>query len=128
VHDRAIVLLGHGSPAAAWSRPLLALQRAIVAREHRVRVRVAFLAPASPTLPEVVGALVSAGYRDVLVAPVFLSAGGRHLQHDVPAQVTALRQAWPCCQIALAEALGEDADVLAAMAGAVLRFHVRAST
>jgi sirohydrochlorin cobaltochelatase len=78
-------------------------------------VSLAFLELMSPRLPELVRQLVQDGCLDVTVVPVFLGQGG-HVLRDLPVIVDQLRSAHPGLTLKVAEAAGENAQVLNAIA------------
>ena len=73
----------------------------------------------TPTLPDAVAALVSAGAREVTVWPMFLGTG-RHAREDLPLLMDELRAAHPAVHFTLHAAIAEHPDVLQAMALAAL--------
>ena len=73
----------------------------------------------TPTLPDAVAALVSAGAREVTVWPMFLGTG-RHAREDLPLLMDGLRAAHPAVDFTLHAAIAEHPDVLQAMALAAL--------
>ena len=79
-----------------------------------VPVSLAFLELMEPRLPAHVAELAAQGVTKVTIVPVFLGQGG-HLQRDLPLLVDQLRADHPHLAISVAGAVGEDADVLAAM-------------
>jgi len=88
------------------------------------RVELAFLEFVEPTLEALVESLLAqdsgvAG-RPVLIVPVFLSGGG-HVAGDLPGLVETLRGRFPGVRFETTGALGEDPQVLSAMAAAVAR-------
>ncbi|MDR1887867.1 MAG: CbiX/SirB N-terminal domain-containing protein, partial [Zoogloeaceae bacterium] len=91
----------------------------VLARAPGVEVELAFLEFMTPTLEDAVAALAAAGKPRIRVLPVFLARGG-HVKRDLPARLDALRLAWPRCDLGLAEAVGEDAGVIAAIAACAL--------
>jgi sirohydrochlorin cobaltochelatase len=69
----------------------------------------------TPSLPDEVEALVARGVRDITVVPIFLGQGG-HLLRDLPQLLERLRAAHPEVRFTSVPAVGEDPNVLAAMA------------
>jgi sirohydrochlorin cobaltochelatase len=78
-------------------------------------VHLAFLELMSPRLPEVVEQLVAEGCEAITVVPIFLGQGG-HVLRDLPLMVEQLHGAHPQLSLRVAEAVGENADVLDAIA------------
>lgn len=118
INKRALVLFAHGARAASWAAPFERLRALIEAQtavqQPGTEVALAFLELMEPRLPEVVSGLVARGVLDVTVVPVFLGQGG-HLLRDLPQLADALRAAHPELRLQVAGAVGEDANVLAAM-------------
>jgi sirohydrochlorin cobaltochelatase len=118
----AAILLAHGSPDPRWSASAERVRLALAARRPSLTVALAFLPPSRPDLTTAVGALVRAGHTHVVVLPLFLSSGGKHLRADVPALLTELRAAHPSATLAIAsEALGETDEAIEAFAAAADR-------
>src|SRR5262245_19966128 len=112
---QGIVLFGHGSRNAEWAVPFHEIRREIRSRQPQIEVELAFLELMGPSLPEAIASLAAAGVSDVTVVPVFISAGN-HVREDLPrlaAEATASR---PGVRVRIAPALGEAAEVIAAMA------------
>ena len=113
--DRALILFAHGARDPRWAEPFQRLQRLIQAQLSGVVVELAFLELMTPPLPTLVEQLLQNGCRNVTVVPVFLGQGG-HVARDLPLIADGLRQRFPELNLRVAGAVGEDADVLAAMA------------
>ena len=113
--SRALILFAHGARDPRWAEPFIRLQRLIAAQLPEVEVALAFLESMQPQLPELVEQLVQGGCRDVTVVPVFLGQGG-HVARDLPLLADGLRNKHLDLTLRVAGAVGEDADVLAAMA------------
>lgn len=115
----AIVLLAHGSPDPDWMRPVT---------EVAARMRVSAPCPVftatlehGAQLGDVVSLLAADGVRSVVVVPLFLSPGGRHIKRDVPALVASVQSEHPSVALRLSPgAIGMDEPVLAALADAAL--------
>ncbi len=80
----------------------------------------AFLELMQPLLPECAAALHADGVRELRVVPVFLGSGG-HLKTDLPRMVDELRARYPDLAIAVDPPIGEQPDVIAAIASAIAR-------
>ena len=114
------MLLAHGSPDPDWMLPV---------EQTAARVRAQASCPVHTAtlehgagLGELVTALAAVGARDVVVVPLFLSPGGRHIKRDVPALVAAVQAEHPALALRLSPgAIGMDEPVLAALATAALR-------
>ena len=120
MHKQALILFAHGARDPAWAAPFQRLQALLQEQRPALTVTLAFLELMTPTLPTCVAQLVSDGIEEITVVPVFLGQGG-HVQRDLPLLVEALRQAYPSLQLQVAAPVGEDADVLNAMAQYCLR-------
>lgn len=113
--QRALILFAHGARDPKWAEPFQRLQQLVQAQSPDVAVSLAFLELMTPRLPELVEQLVHGGCRDVTVVPVFFGQGG-HVLRDLPAMVEQLRNTHAGLDIRAAAAVGEDADVLNAIA------------
>jgi sirohydrochlorin cobaltochelatase len=117
---RALILFAHGARDPAWMAPFLRLQTLLQTQQPGLTVRLAFLELMTPDLPQCVAQLLPAGIDDITVVPVFLGQGG-HVQRDLPQLIATLRLAYPDLRLQAAAPVGEDADVLNAMAQYCLR-------
>lgn len=117
---KGLVLFAHGARDPRWAAPFEAVAEALRAARPGLPVRLAYLEFMAPTLAEAGAALAAAGCTRVVVLPMFLGAGG-HVRQDLPRQLEALRGAHPALGFELAGAIGEQPEVLAAMAAAALR-------
>ncbi len=111
----ALVLFAHGARAASWAVPFQRLRELTAQQRPDCKVTLAFLELMTPTLPDEVAALVVDGVRDITVVPVFLGQGG-HLLRDLPQLMDGLRATYPEVRFSTVPAVGENPDVLAAMA------------
>lgn len=114
-NQRALVLFAHGARDPRWAQPFQRLQQLIARQMPNLTVSLAFLELMEPRLPDLVGQLVQDGCLDVTVVPVFLGQGG-HVLRDLPVIVDQLRSAHPGLTLKVAEAVGENAQVLNAIA------------
>ncbi|MGE5651148.1 sirohydrochlorin chelatase [Noviherbaspirillum sp. UKPF54] len=112
---RALVLFAHGARDPRWAEPFQQLQQIIQAQAPDLSVSLAFLDLMAPRLPELVEQLVRDGCGDVTVVPVFFGQGG-HVLRDLPLMMEQLRQAYPGLTLKTAQAVGEDEQVLGAIA------------
>lgn len=106
-----IILLAHGSPDPLWKEPFESLYQQVSQVYGDDNVSLAYMELTSPSLEDVVAQL-SEGSRKVAVLPLFLAVG-RHLRHDVPAQIEALQR--EKLQIELLPPIGDDSLVKKAM-------------
>jgi len=118
--SEAIVLFAHGSRDPEWAGPFRALKALVEARRPGARVELAFLEQMRPTLDEAIDAAVAGRAQRVLVVPLFLAPGG-HTKRDVPVLVAAARTRHPAVEIRATSSIGEEADVLAALADWIAR-------
>lgn len=110
-----VVLFAHGSRDPRWAEPFERLRDKLIAQRPDVGVRLAFLELMTPNLADAVADLVSQGFRDITVVPVFLGQGG-HVRRDLPVLADACRSAHPGITLRLSAAVGEDDAVLQALA------------
>jgi sirohydrochlorin cobaltochelatase len=120
IRKRALILFAHGAREAAWATPFLRLQALLQAQQPDLTVKLAFLELMTPDLPQCIAQLLPEGIDDVTVVPVFLGQGG-HVQRDLPALIAALSEAHPDLRLRVAAPVGENDDVLTAMAQYCLR-------
>lgn len=116
----AIVLFAHGARDPRWAEPFAAVAAAV--RESAgadTEVALAFLELMAPTLGERCASLAAKGVRRIDIVPLFLGMGG-HLREDLPLLVDAVRAGHPQLDVRLHPAVGERADVIAALARAAL--------
>lgn len=111
----ALILFAHGARSQSWAAPFERLRDLTQARLPEVPVSLAFLELMEPRLPAQVASLAAQGFDLVTVVPVFLGQGG-HVLRDLPAIIAQLRLAHPALSIRVAGAVGEDPEVLDAMA------------
>lgn len=114
---QALVLFAHGSRDAQWAQPFEALRAQLAPRYD---VELAYLELMAPTLEEAVGRLVARGARQVRVVPVFLGQGG-HLKRDLPALAEVARARHPGLELRLEPAIGEQPEIIAALAAVIGR-------
>lgn len=111
----ALILFAHGARDPRWAAPFNRLKTMLQARMPDSPVELAFLELMQPSLPETVDGLIGKGISDVTVVPVFLGQGG-HVLRDLPVLLDEMRQAHPDARIRVAQAVGENEQVLAAIA------------
>ena len=78
----------------------------------------AFLELMQPSLQECAASLYAEGVRTLRVVPVFLGVGG-HLKNDLPKLVEIIRGNFPDLEIAIEPPIGEQPEVIAAIARAI---------
>ncbi|MFT5642826.1 MAG: sirohydrochlorin cobaltochelatase [Janthinobacterium sp.] len=112
---QALILFAHGARSAGWAAPFERMRELTQARMPDVTVALAFLELMTPRLPELVAELQQGGIDAITVVPVFLGQGG-HVLRDLPLLVEQLQLDHPGLAITVAQAAGEDAAVLGAIA------------
>jgi len=112
----AIILFAHGSRDPQWAEPLRALRDLLAQQRPQAPVTLAFLELMQPDLHTAVKEAAEAGARSVLVAPLFLALGA-HLKKDLPALVEAAARAHPQLKIRVLPPIGENEELLGAIAG-----------
>ena len=110
-----IILLAHGSPDPLWKQPFESLYLQVAQTYGEDNVSLAYMELTSPSLEDVV-AMLGKEVRNVAVLPLFLAVG-RHLRHDVPAQIATLQR--DDLHIELLAPIGDDALVKQAMQAVV---------
>jgi sirohydrochlorin cobaltochelatase len=120
--SRAIVLLAHGARDPEWARPLEAMAERLRGLSPGTEVVLSFLEFMSPTLEQAIEKAAGAGARDIQIVPVFLAQGG-HVKRDLPEKVHAARASLatshPKIEISLLPAIGEQPDVIQAIAASI---------
>ncbi|MDC0674831.1 sirohydrochlorin chelatase [Nannocystis radixulma] len=118
---QAVALLAHGSPDPEWLRPVEQIAGRLRVLAPELSIAIATLEH-GPALADVIARLEEEGVRRVVVVPVFLSGGGRHMRRDVPELVARIQREHDGLEIALGgDALATDPLVLDALAAAALR-------
>lgn len=113
--QHALVLFAHGARDPRWAEPFQRLQQIVQAQRPDVSVSLAFLELMEPRLPELVKHLMQAGTTHITLVPVFFGQGG-HVLRDLPLMIEQLKQDHPGLTLKTATAVGEDAEVLNAIA------------
>jgi len=112
---KSLILFAHGARDPGWAEPFRRLRALTQASLPDVTVELAFLELMTPDLPQLAAQQIADGAQQVTIVPVFLGQGG-HVRRDLPALMAQLQQAHPDIQFQIAEAAGEDAGVLQALA------------
>ena len=102
---RALVIVDHGSRRPEAHHHLERLAARVRERAPELRVRVAHMELASPSVAEAIEASVAKGARSITVHPLFL-APGQHLVEDIPELVRRAAERHPEVEIRLTPALG----------------------
>jgi sirohydrochlorin cobaltochelatase len=113
--NRALILFAHGARDPRWAEPFQRLRDIIAAQRPDLTVSLAFLELMEPRLPELVQQLADRGCVEVTIVPVFFGQGG-HVLRDLPLITEELRRQHPHLVFHVAQAVGEDAEVLNAIA------------
>ena len=80
----------------------------------------AFLELMKPSLPECAAALYADGIRSLRIVPVFFGVGG-HLKKDLPELVRGIRGNYDDLEITVEPPIGEQPEVISAIAKAIAR-------
>lgn len=118
--SHGIVLFAHGSRDPQWRAPIERIATLIQELSPKAQVRCAYLEMATPDLPSAVDELAQLGLRSLLVLPIFLGVG-KHLRQDLPELIETLRRKHPQIVLQVAAAVGENEEVLRAIARSALR-------
>ena len=110
-----IVLFGHGARDPRWADTISALAARVADLAPGTPVQAAFLEFMTPDLAQAVDALVERGAHAIVVAPVFLAAGG-HVLRDLPDRLATIAARHPGLSVRVEPALGSLATVIDAMA------------
>jgi sirohydrochlorin cobaltochelatase len=116
----AIILFAHGARDPQWAQPFERIQALVSNALPGIAVELAFLERMTPDLPEALDRVVQAGATSVTVVPLFLGAGG-HVKEDVAALVRDLRQRNPTLALQVTSPIGEDDELVGAIAQWVVR-------
>lgn len=116
----AIVLFAHGSRDPEWARPFERISAEVARRLPQASVCIAYLESMRPTLEEAVAALAAAGSKSIRVVPLFFAPGG-HVKEDLPRLVSLLAAAHRDVELVLERPIGEQPEVIAAIAAAIVR-------
>ena len=119
VSPHGIVLFAHGSRDPHWRAPIEHIARLIQELDPEVQVRCAYLEMTTPDLPSAVDEMAQQGLRSLLVLPIFLGMG-KHLRQDLPELMQTLRRKHPQIDLRLAASVGENQEVLRAIAQSAL--------
>jgi len=113
---KGIVLFAHGSRDPEWARPFERIAAALSKREEFL-VKIAYLELMQPSLDAAIAELVASGVASIRIVPLFFGAGG-HVREDLPRLVAAAN---PPVQVTIDPPIGEQAEVVEAIAGAIAK-------
>ena len=117
---RATILFAHGARDPQWARPFQQLVAELGELLPGERIVLAFLELMQPSLPDCAASLHGEGVRSLRVVPVFLGMGG-HLKDDLPRLAAEVRKRYPDLEITVDLPVGEQAEVIAAIARAIAK-------
>ena len=117
---RGIVLFAHGSRDERWRAPVEAVARRVVALDPSARVACAYLELVAPDLRTAAEGLIAHGTGAIRMVPLFLGMG-RHVREDLPRLLDELRQQHPTVAFTLAQAVGEEPEVIELLARTALK-------
>jgi len=112
-----ILLIAHGSRDAAWAAPFERLRERIALQGSVVEL--AYLERMTPDLADAARNLAQRGCSHAVVVPLFLGQGG-HVREDLPRLVADAMLKNPSLALRLSTPIGEDPQVLDAIAAACL--------
>jgi len=118
----AIILFAHGARDPQWAEPFQRIQALVSRALPGVPVELAFLERMTPDLAAALSRVVKSGATSVTVVPLFLGAGG-HVKDDVAALVRDLREQNPTLELQVTSPIGEDDELVSAIAQWVVRKH-----
>ena len=108
---KAIVLFAHGYRDPQWHLPMVAVEERIALSHPDARVACAYLELSTPDLPTAVAGFIAQGVTDIRVIPMFLGVG-KHIRHDLPLMMDALKQQHPHIRFECLPAVGEHPELL----------------
>jgi len=114
----AIILFAHGAREPEWARPLERVRDRL--RAESLRVELAYLEIMKPSLDEAGKTLVAEGATTVTIVPLFL-AQGKHLKRELPEMMEALKRKHAGVEFRVTPALGDDPEIVTAIAAWVKR-------
>ena len=118
----AIVLFAHGARDPEWARPFERIRAQVSQALPAVHVELAFLERMEPSLEVAVVRAVAAGAQHATVVPLFLASGG-HVKEDLAAMVAQLQLSYPALRIDVTLPIGENEELVGAIAAWVVRTH-----
>ena len=108
---KALILIAHGSKNKAWVKPLQNIYTSFKKAESSKSIQLSYLEFCRPTLEEAFKKAVKAGYKDILILPMFM-ANGNHTKRDIPQKINSFKKLNPKTKIKLLPAVGEHPEVM----------------
>jgi sirohydrochlorin cobaltochelatase len=118
--EKALILFGHGARDPRWAAPFQRLKKILQEQQSDIEVALAFLELMPPDLPTLMAQLTDHGFNDVTIVPVFFGQGG-HVLRDLPILIENMQKTYPHLTLKAAAAVGEDDEVLKAVAAYCLK-------
>jgi sirohydrochlorin ferrochelatase len=117
---KALVLVAHGSRRQASNEEVTALSELVSNRmaDDFPIIEAGFLELAEPSIFNAIDRCVQQGATDISVLPYFLSAG-RHVQHDVPAEINNAKAIHPGIPMLLLPHIGGSPQMIELIRGSV---------
>ena len=113
-----ILLFAHGARDPEWARPFERISQELARKLPQAVVCTSYLEQMAPTFDEAVAALAATGVGSIRIVPLFFAQGG-HVKHDLPRLVARAAAARPTLNIRLEAPIGEQPEVIAAIAAAI---------
>lgn len=105
-----LILMAHGSRDPAWRRYFEKIAAELSGKKGKRNIRLAYMELVSPTFVEVIERLWKKGVRRIRVLPLFM-AGGRHVDRNIPQQISEVRKRHKSLEIKLLKPIGEYKEV-----------------
>jgi sirohydrochlorin cobaltochelatase len=114
MRDARLILLAHGSRDPRWRAPFETFATSLKAGVGADQVGLAYMEFVSPTLADLAAEAVRDGVQHLMILPLFM-AGGAHVDHDIPVQVTAVKTRFPELELTVLPPIGEHPRMIALM-------------
>jgi sirohydrochlorin ferrochelatase len=115
---QGVVVLGHGSRASVGEANQVVFRISDIIKERLgsdlVETAIMNRKSELATIEDAVASLAARGADKIVVVPMFF-ANGMHIQHDIPAEIAALKERFPDVAVTMADHIGPDpriADIL----------------
>jgi sirohydrochlorin cobaltochelatase len=118
VASSAVILLAHGARDPEWAHPFEAVRDRL--RSEGIRAELAYLEIMKPSLEDAAQLLAAEGAKTVTIVPMLIGQG-KHLKHDLPDMIADLKRNRAGVEFRVTAALGEEPEILAAIAAWVKR-------